>query len=171
MIHYSVNLTNKGNKAFVFFFLSFFSFSWYQTFNKKLITTRNSTHSKEFLSVFISPYQRMKKLFYTLSCIKYDVYILSLSISYVCLVIILLILWVIPPWDSAPAHSSYGKELNPSYQEDANFSGFAHRQNNFNLSCIIPLWDSVTAHTPSGRGLNPSSQVYVHTWGRCTLTN
>ena len=48
-------------------------------------------------------------------------FILSFSISFVCLVVILLILCVILLWDSATAHSPSGKELNPSSQEDARF--------------------------------------------------
>ena len=39
---------------------------------------------------------------------------LSFSISFVCLVVILLILCVILLWDSATAHSPSGKEPNPS---------------------------------------------------------
>ena len=45
------------------------------------------------------------------------------SIFFVCYAVILLIPCVIPLWDSAAAHSSSGKELNPSSQEDARFSG------------------------------------------------
>ena len=41
-------------------------------------------------------------------------FILSFSISFVCLVVILLILCVILLWDSATAHSPSGKEPNPS---------------------------------------------------------
>ena len=53
-------------------------------------------------------------------------YILSFSISFVCLVVILLILCIIPLWDSAPAHSPFGKELSPSSQEDAHFFRALH---------------------------------------------
>ena len=49
-------------------------------------------------------------------------FILSFSISFDCLEVILLILCVIPLWYSAPAHSPSGEELNPSSQEDAHFS-------------------------------------------------
>ena len=48
---------------------------------------------------------------------------LSFSIPLVFLVVILLIFCVIPLWDSATAHSPSSKELNPSSQEDARFSG------------------------------------------------
>ena len=50
-------------------------------------------------------------------------FILSFSISFVCLVVTPLILCIIPLWESATAHSPSGKELNPSSQEDARFSG------------------------------------------------
>ena len=50
-------------------------------------------------------------------------FILSFSISFFWLVLILLILCVIPLWDLAPAHSPSSKKLNPSSQEDALFSG------------------------------------------------
>ena len=69
-IHQNVNLTNKS-KGTRPFFLSFF---WYQTFNTKLITTRNATHYRETITALVSLYQRMKKLSYTLSCIKQNVY-------------------------------------------------------------------------------------------------
>ena len=59
IIYYSWNLTNKGNKTFLSFFLSFFTI-WYQMFNKKPVTTLNSTNYKEFIYVFLSLYQRMK---------------------------------------------------------------------------------------------------------------
>ena len=54
IMHYNVNLTNKGNKTFLSFFL-------YQTFSKKHITTRNLTQFKGLIIVFLSLYQRMKK--------------------------------------------------------------------------------------------------------------
>ena len=50
-------------------------------------------------------------------------FILSFSIFFVCLSVILLLPYVIPFWDSAEAHSPCSKELNPSSQEDARFSG------------------------------------------------
>ena len=58
-------------------------------------------------------------------------FILSFSISFVCLVVTLLILCIIPLWDSATAHSPSGKELNPSSQEDARFSGRCTSTYNF----------------------------------------
>ena len=70
-IPYIVKLTNKGNKTFL---SSFFFFCLYQTFNKKLITPRNSTHYKEFITVFIRLSQRIKNLSYKLSSMKQDVY-------------------------------------------------------------------------------------------------
>ena len=50
-------------------------------------------------------------------------FILSFSIFFVCLAVILLVPCVILLWDVAAAHSPSGKELNPSSQEDALFSG------------------------------------------------
>ena len=50
-------------------------------------------------------------------------FILSYSIFFICHAVILLIACVIPLWDSVAAHSPSGKELNPSSQEDARFSG------------------------------------------------
>ena len=49
----------------------------YQTFNKEPITTWYATRYKEFITVFTSLYQRMKKLSYTLSCIKQNVFYFS----------------------------------------------------------------------------------------------
>ena len=60
-------------------------------------------------------------------------FILSFSISFVCLVVILLIFCVIPLWDSGTAQSPSGKELNPSFQEDARFSGRSTSAYNFNF--------------------------------------
>ena len=51
----------------------------------------------------------MKNLSYTLKVASKKIFILSFSISFVCLVVILLILCVIPLWDSATAHSPSGK--------------------------------------------------------------
>ena len=58
-------------------------------------------------------------------------FILSFSIFFVCLAVILLVPCVIPLWDSATAHSPSGKELNPSSQEDARFSGRCTSAYNF----------------------------------------
>ena len=71
-----------------------------------------------------------EKLSYTLSCIKQNVYTF---LSFVCLVVTLLLLCIISLWDSAPAHSTSGKELNPSSQEDARFSGRCTSAYNFNF--------------------------------------
>ena len=60
-------------------------------------------------------------------------FVLSFSISFVCLVVTLLILCIIPLWDSATAHSPSGKELNPSSQEDARFSGRCTSAYNFHF--------------------------------------
>ena len=60
-------------------------------------------------------------------------FILSFSIFFVCHAVILLIPYVIPLWDSAAAHSPSGKELNPSSQEDARFSGRCTLAYNFHF--------------------------------------
>ena len=60
-------------------------------------------------------------------------FILFFSISFVFLAVILLILCVILLWESAPAHSPSGKELNPSTQEDARFSGRCYSAYNFHF--------------------------------------
>ena len=58
-------------------------------------------------------------------------FILYFSISFVCLVVTLFILCVIPLWDSVTAHSPSSKELNPSSQDDARFSGRCTSAYNF----------------------------------------
>ena len=50
-------------------------------------------------------------------------FILSFSIFFVCLAVILLAPCVISLWDSATVHSPSGKELNPCSQKDVRFSG------------------------------------------------
>ena len=60
-------------------------------------------------------------------------FILSFSIFFVCQTVILLIPCVIPLWDSATAHSPSGKELNPSSQGDARFSGRCISAYNFHF--------------------------------------
>ena len=153
----NVNLTNKENKTFLsfFFFFFFFSFSffWYQTFNIKLITTLYATHFEEFIPVFTSLYQRMKKLFYTLSYIKQNV--LSFSISFDCFVVIHLILCVIPLWDSATAHSPSGKELNHSSHEDTRFFRALHLGIQFSLRLVVSLFGTQQQPTqPPVKSLN-----------------
>ena len=64
---------------------------------------------------------------------------------------------VIPLWDSATAHSPSGKELNPSSQEDAHFSGRCTLAYNLQFMLRHPLWDLGTAHSPSGKELKLSS--------------
>ena len=100
-----------------------------QTFNKKFIIMQNSTHYKEFITVLVSLYLRIKILSYIVTYIKlhqrrfytYTFHTLCF-ISFFCLVVILLILCVISIWDSAPAHSPPCKELNLSSQVDPCFS-------------------------------------------------
>ena len=59
---------------------------------------------------------------------------------------------VIPLSDSATAHSPSVKELNPSYQEDARFSGRCTLACNFHF-ILHPLWDLATAHSRYGKEL------------------
>ena len=96
-------------------------------------------------------------------------FILSFSIFFVCLAVILLVPCVILLWDSATTHSPSGKELNPSSQGVPVFQGVAPWHKIFTSSCVIPLWDSATAYSPSGKELNPSSQGDARFSGRCTL--
>ena len=65
-------------------------------------------------------------------------FIPSFSIFFVCLAVILLVPCAIPLWDSAPAHSPSGKELNPSSQEDAGFSGRSTLAYNFHFTLRHP---------------------------------
>ena len=60
-------------------------------------------------------------------------FMFSFSISFVCIVVILLVLCAIPLWDLVAAHSPFGKELNPSSQEDARFSGRCTSAYNFHF--------------------------------------
>ena len=60
-------------------------------------------------------------------------FILSFSIFFVCHAVILLIPCVILLWDSATAHSTSGKEVNPSSFEDARFSGRCTSAYNFHF--------------------------------------
>ena len=83
-IYYSISITNEGDKTlfsffhslciYLFIYLFIHLLIWFQTFNKKLIPTQNSTHYKEFITVFTNLYLRVKKLFCTSSCINQDVY-------------------------------------------------------------------------------------------------
>ena len=82
-------------------------------------------------------------------------FMFSFSISFVYLVVILLILCAIPLWDSATAHSSSGKELNPSSQEDVRFSGRCTLGYNFHF--ILRHLALGLSSTPSGKELKLSS--------------
>ena len=92
----------------LFHFFRCCRYCWYQIFNKKLIITRNSTHYKEFITVLVSLYLRMKKNSYITFFLLY--------------VTRLLILCVISLSDSALTHSPSGKEPNFSSQKDFHFS-------------------------------------------------
>ena len=50
----------------------------------------------------------------------------------------LLILCIIPLWDSAPDRSPPGKELNPSLREDARFSERCNSAYNFHFTLRHP---------------------------------
>ena len=82
-------------------------------------------------------------------------FMFSFSISFVYLVVILLILCAIPLWDSATAHSSSGKELNPSSQEDVRFSGRCTLGYNFHF--ILRHLALGLSSTPSGKELKLSA--------------
>ena len=60
-------------------------------------------------------------------------FILFFSISFVCLVVTLLILCIIPLWDSVPGHAPSCKELNPSCQEECPFFRSLHLGIQFSL--------------------------------------
>ena len=76
-------------------------------------------------------------------------FILSFSTLFVCFIVILLILWIISLWDSAPPHSSMLPLRKMPF-----FQSAVRWHTNFTFSCIISLWDSVLAHSPSGKELN-----------------
>ena len=91
-------------------------------------------------------------------------FILSFSISFVCLAVILLILFRTQHQLTHPPV----KDLTLPLRKMPVFQGVAHRQNNVTLSCVIPFWNSATAHSPSDKELNPSSQEDASFSGRCT---
>ena len=95
-------------------------------------------------------------------------FMLCFSISFVCLVVTLIILCIIPLWDSAKAHSPSSEELNTSSQKMSVFQGVVPRHTFFTSSFVIPLRDSATAHSPSDNELNSSSQEDARFSGRCT---
>ena len=66
---------------------------------------------------------RMKNFHIFCTILSNKMFTLAFSISLVCLVAILRILSVIPLLDFATAHLLSGKEVNPSSQESARFSG------------------------------------------------
>ena len=92
----------------LFHFIRCCCYCWYQIFNKKLIITQNSTHYKEFITVLVSLYLRMKKSSYITFFLLYIAH--------------LLILCVISLRDSALTHSPSGKELNFFSQKVLRFS-------------------------------------------------
>ena len=92
-------------------------------------------------------------------------FILSFSVSFICLVVILL---------RFSASSLFGNQhqlthppvKSPTlpFRKMSIFQDVAHRQTNF--TTVIPLWDSATAHSPSGKELNPSPQEDARLPGR-----
>ena len=101
-------------------------------------------------------------------------FIISFSISCDCLVVIFLILCIIPLRDSALAHSHSSKELNPSFQEDAHFSGRCTSTNlgiHFSLHLVSYLFGTQQQLSQS---LVKSSNLRLRKIplfsGRCTLT-
>ena len=96
-------------------------------------------------------------------------FILSFSIFFVCLAVILLVPYVIPLWDSATAHYPPVKCSTLPLRKMPVFQGVAPWHKIFTSSCVIPLWDSATAHSLSGKEFNPSSQESARFSGRCTL--
>ena len=64
---------------------------------------------------------------------RLKMFILSFSISFVCLVVNLLILCVIPLWDSATAHSLSGKELHLPLKKIPIFKGRCTLAYNFHF--------------------------------------
>ena len=96
--------------------------------------------------------------------------ILFVSISFVSLVVALFILCIILLWDSATAQSPSSKELKPSSQEDARFSGRCTSAYIFHLILRHPsLGLSNNSLTIWKRALTPSSQEDARFSGRCTL--
>ena len=148
---------------YLFIYLFIHLLIWFQTFNKKLIPTQNSTHYKEFITVFTNLYLRVKKLFCTSSCINQD-FTLSFSISFVIILAILLILCIISPWVSASVHSPSVKELNPpSPLEDARFSIRCTLAYKFSLYPALSLLGTQQqSRSSSGKELNRSSQGLIY---------
>ena len=113
-LHHVTNWQNNFVFLFVCLFVCLLVFDVRRLIKSSSITARNSTHYKAFITAFISIYLKMGKIFIKLQS--------RISNSFVCLLVILLIFCVIPPWYAATAHSTSRKELNPSSQEDAHFS-------------------------------------------------
>ena len=95
-------------------------------------------------------------------------FILSFSIFFVCLAVIILILCVVPFLESPTAHPPV-KSSTLLLRRMPVFQGVASGHTIFISSCVIPLWNSATAHSPSGKELNPSSQEDARFSERCTL--
>ena len=100
-------------------------------------------------------------------------FILFFSISFVCLEVILLILCVIPFWDSAPTQQQITHPLLKSstlpLRKMPVFQCVAPWHTILPSPCFISLWTSATDHSPCSKELNPFSQEDAHFSGRCTL--
>ena len=156
--HYNVNLTNKENKTFLSS-SSFFFFFFFFLISDISLKTHHYTELDSQSTVFVSLYQRMIKT-----------YILSFSISFVCLVVILLILCIIPLGTQQQLTHPPVKSSTLPLSKMPVFHGVAPRHTIFTSSCVIPLWDSATAHLPSGKELNPSSQEDARFSGHCSIS-
>ena len=104
-------------------------------------------------------------------------FMFSFSISFVCIVVILLVLCAIPLWDSVEAYSPSGKELHPSSQEDVRFSSVTTRRK-FSLHPASSLFGTQhqLTHPPEKssnlllrkmsvfQGLAPRHTIFTSSW-------
>ena len=168
-IHYSVNLTNKGNKTLSFFSLLFFSFSFFA--NIRHLIKKSSLHETRIMIRSLCLYKSLAKNEKSFLYIELHqtrcLYFPFLFPSSVLL-----------SFFSFPASSLFRTKHHLTHPPVKSstlplrkmpiFQGIAQWQTNLTLSCVIPLWDSATAHSSSGEELNPSSHEDAHFSGRCT---
>ena len=169
-IHYSVNLTNKGNKTFLSFIFFFFSFSFFA--NIRHLIKKSPLHETRIMIRSLCLYRSLAKNEKSFLYIKlYQTRCLYFPFLFPLSVLLSLF--------SFSASSLFGTKHHLTHPPVKNsilplrkmpiFQGVAHWQTNLTLSCIIPLWDSATAHSPSSEELNPSSHEDAHFSGRCTF--
>ena len=96
-------------------------------------------------------------------------FILSFSVTFVCLVVILLILCH-PSLGLGNSSLTSDKELNPSPQKDSSSQGILTWHTNFTLSCVNHPWDSPTAYFHSSKELVPSSLEDTKFSRRCNFS-